>query len=192
MASQTVAPRPSEARDRLLLTAAGLFYNNGVHAVGVDEIISRAQTTRSTFYRHFPSKDELIVSYLRLADQQIRDAVATATSNPKSPDAAVRAIANFVAGQVKSPEFRGCAFLKAAAEYSDPADPIHQAILAHRTWFHDTVLAAFKQVTRRAPQATAHFVMLRDGAMAEGCLADPKVVARTFLNGIDGMLKSFE
>lgn len=67
-------------------------------------------------------------------------------------------------------------------------NPIHQAILAHRSWFYETVLAAFGRVTDRAPLAAAHFVMLRDGAFVEGCLADPDTVTKTFLHGVDGML----
>ena len=191
MAVTTVPQRPSEARERLLRTASGLFYAKGIHTVGIDEILSRSQVTRATFYRHFPSKDDLIVQYIRSADQGIRDTVAAATDSPTSPDSSVRALADFVASQIKTPGFRGCAFLNAAAEYPDVENPIHQAILAHRSWFHETVLHAFGRVTDRAPLAAAHFVMLRDGAFVEGCLADPDTVTKTFLHGIDGMLASF-
>jgi AcrR family transcriptional regulator len=192
-AAQVAPRRPSEARERLLRTASGLFYAKGVHAVGVDEILSRAEVTRATLYRHFPSKDDLIVQYLRTADLQVRQAVAVATEHPGPPDSDVRAIASHVAGQIKTPGFRGCAFLNAAAEYPDPRDPIHQAVLAHRSWFHDVVQDAFSQVSGdRAPLAAAHFVMLRDGAMAAGCLLDPESVTATFLHGIDGMLDVIE
>jgi AcrR family transcriptional regulator len=191
MAVTTVPQRPSEARERLLRTASGLFYTKGIHTVGIDEILSRAQVTRATFYRHFPSKDDLIVQYIRSADQGIRDTVAAATDKPASPDSSVRALADFVASQIKTPGFRGCAFLNAAAEYPDVENPIHQAILAHRSWFYETVLNAFGRVTDRAPLAAAHFVMLRDGAFVEGCLADPDTVTKTFLHGVDGMLASF-
>jgi len=191
MAVTTVPQRPSEARERLLRTASGLFYSKGVHAVGVDEILSRAQVTRATFYRHFPSKDDLIVQYIRTADQGIRDAVAAATDKPASADSCIRALADFLASQIKTPGFRGCAFLNAAAEYPDVENPIHQAILAHRSWFYETVLNAFGRVTDRAPLAAPHVVMLRDGAFVEGCLADPDTVTKTFLHGVDGMLASF-
>ena len=191
MAVASVPQRPSEARERLLRTASGLFYAKGIHTVGIDEILSRAQVTRATFYRHFPSKDDLIVQYIRTADRGIRDAVAAITDKPTSADSGVRALADFVANQIKTPGFRGCAFLNAAAEYPDVDNPIHQAILAHRSWFYETVLNAFDRVTDRASLAAAHFVMLRDGAFVEGCLADPDTVTETFLHGVDGMLASF-
>ena len=191
MTAQTAPQRPSEARERLLRTASGLFYAKGIHAVGIDEILSRAQVTRATFYRHFPSKDDLIAAYIRTADRAIREGVAAATGNLTSADSGVRAIADFVASQIRTHGFRGCAFLNAAAEYPDLENPIHQAILAHRSWFHETVLNAFGRVTDRAPLAAAHFVMLRDGAFVEGCLSDPGTVAKTFLHEVDGMLASF-
>jgi hypothetical protein len=78
--------------------------------------------------------------------------------------------------------------LNAAAEYPLSQDPIHQAILAHRTWFYETVRDQFSRVSDRAELAAKHFVMLRDGAMAEGCLADAEDTISTFLHGIDGML----
>lgn len=189
--TQTAPRRRSEARDRLLHTATMLFYAKGVHAVGVDEIISRAGITRATFYRHFPSKDDLIVEYLRTADQQTRAAVTAATEHPTAPDAGVRAIAQVVAGQITTPGFRGCAFLNAAAEYPDPQSPIHQAILAHRSWFFDAVAAQFASVCAAPGPAAEQFVMLRDGAMAEGCLSDPRRVTQTFLRAIDGLLATF-
>ena len=190
MSSQAAPRRPSEARERLLSTASGLFYTKGVHAVGIDEIISRAQVTRATFYRHFPSKDDLIVEYIRTADEHIRSGIAAALENPTSPDSGVRAIADYVAGQITTPGFRGCAFLNAAAEYPVAEDPIHQAILAHRKWFYETVRDEFSHVTdERAELAAQHFVMLRDGAMAEGCLADAENTINTFLHGVDGMVE---
>jgi AcrR family transcriptional regulator len=190
MTPRTAPQRPSEARERLLSTATGLFYTKGVHAVGIDEIISRAHITRATFYRHFPSKDDLIVEYIRSTDARIRDAVAAALENPTSPDSGVRAIANYVASQITTQGFRGCAFLNAAAEYPITEDPIHQAILAHRSWFYETVREQFSHVTDdRAELAAKHFVMLRDGAMSGGCLADAENTIGTFLHGINGMLE---
>jgi AcrR family transcriptional regulator len=184
-----IAPqRPSEARDRLLRTATALFYAKGVHAVGIDEIISSAQITRATLYRHFPSKDDLIVEYIRAADRQMREAVASATGRPTSPDSGVRAIAGVVAGQITSPGFRGCAFLNAAAEYPDVDDPIHQAVLTHRSWFFDAVAEQFSRIGGGSREWAEQFVMLRDGAMAEGCLSDPERVSRTFLRAVDGIL----
>jgi AcrR family transcriptional regulator len=183
--------RPSEARLRLLTTATQVFYAEGIHSVGVDRIIAEAKVTRATFYRHFPGKEDLVVAYLQSADQAIRDQVEAAiAAEGTSASDILRGVAAAIAADIQSPGFRGCAFLNAVAEYPDVAHPVHQAVLAHRAWFLDTLntLMARIEVTR-AEAAAQHFVMLRDGAMAAGCLFDPAAICETFLRGVDGLVE---
>ncbi|MDS0134277.1 MULTISPECIES: TetR/AcrR family transcriptional regulator [unclassified Amycolatopsis] len=180
----------SEARARLLSSASRLFYTEGLHSVGIDRVIADAGVTRATLYRHFPSKDDLLVAYLSEADKAIRAQVAAAREAGGSPEDVVLAVATTIADGIRSPGFRGCAFLNAAAEYPDPAHPVHQVVLAHRQWFLDTVteLLAATGETAAGP-AAQHFVMLRDGAMAAGCLTDPAPICATFLRGVEGILR---
>jgi AcrR family transcriptional regulator len=187
--SPQVGERVSEARSRLLGTASRLFYTEGLHSVGIDRIVAEAQVTRATLYRHFPSKDDLVVAYLTEADKMIRDQVGAARDHGGTPADVVRAVAESIAAGIRMPGFRGCAFLNAAAEYPDPAHPVHQAVLAHRDWFSRTVTEVLAAVGETPPEPAArHFVMLRDGAMAAGCLTDPEQVCATFLLGVDGLL----
>lgn len=179
----------SEARARLLDTASRLFYAEGLHAVGIDRIISTAGVTRATLYRHFPSKDDLVVAYLDQGDELIRAAVDAARRAGESPDDVIGAVAAEIADNIQRPGFRGCAFLNAAAEYPDRAHPVHRAVRRHRDWFLATVVELFAETGKPdAAPAARHFVMLRDGAMAEGCLADPVLVGETFLRGVEGLL----
>ena len=182
--------RPSEARLRLLRTATRIFYTEGIHSVGVDRIIAEAKVTRATFYRHFPSKDDLILAYLREVHQLERGMVDEALATNRSPVDPLLAIAGSIAQNIQSPGFRGCAFLNAAAEYPDTNHPVHQELLAHRQWFLDTITMLMAQVHEEtADPAARHFVMLRDGAMAAGCLTDPTLVSETFLRGVEGLLR---
>ncbi|WP_433113558.1 TetR/AcrR family transcriptional regulator [Micromonospora sp. CA-246542] len=182
--------RPSEARQRLLATATRIFYSEGIHSVGVDRIIAEAKVTRATFYRHFPSKDDLILAYLREIHEMDRGGVDTVITADARPVAPLLAIANSIAESIQSPGFRGCAFLNAAAEYPDTEHPVRQEIIAHRQWFLDTLTALMAQVQEETAESAArHFVMLRDGAMAAGCLFDPALVSETFLRGIEGLLR---
>jgi AcrR family transcriptional regulator len=180
----------SEARSRLLSTASRLFYAEGLHSVGIDRIVAESRVTRATLYRHFPSKDDLVVAYLTAADQAIREQVEAARGAGLSAPDVVRAVAKGIADGIRSPGFRGCAFLNAAAEYPDPAHPVHRAVLAHREWFLNTVTDLLARTGETAPEPAArHFVMLRDGAMAAGCLSDPEPICETFRLGIEGILK---
>ncbi|MGY0021111.1 TetR/AcrR family transcriptional regulator [Streptomyces sp. YJ-C3] len=181
----------SEARSRLLDTATRIFYAEGIHSVGVDRIIAEAQVTRATLYRHFKGKEELILAYLQQADHGIRAQVAATQVEGRSAADTVRAVSRTITEGIQYSGFRGCAFLNAVAEYPDPAHPVHQAVLAHRQWFLETVTQLLAQAgCEPADAAGRHFVMLRDGAMAAGCLFDPVLISETFLHGVEGILSS--
>ncbi|MEU5139198.1 TetR/AcrR family transcriptional regulator [Streptomyces sp. NPDC021139] len=188
----------SAARARLLGTATKIFYAEGIHSVGIDRITAEAQVTRATLYRHFAGKEDLVLAYLDQADQGIRGQVAAAVGSTPSAAGQVRAVARSIVEGIRSPGFRGCAFLNAVAEYPDPAHPVHRAVLAHRQWFLDTVTELLARVGDNdsdsdsdvtADAAGRHLVMLRDGAMAAGCLFDPELVSETFLHGVEGVLR---
>ncbi|MFE2049536.1 TetR/AcrR family transcriptional regulator [Streptomyces sp. NPDC059459] len=189
MSASTGGERTSEARSRLLGTATRIFYAEGIHSVGVDRIVEEAHVTRATLYRHFKGKEELVLAYLQQADQGIRGQIEAVRAQGLPARDTVLAVSRTITQGIRSPGFRGCAFLNAAAEYPDPAHPVHQAVLAHRTWFLETAVDLLAQA-RCAPADAAgrHFVMLRDGAMAAGCLFDPALISDTFLHGVEGIL----
>ncbi|MDX6278639.1 MAG: hypothetical protein QOJ72_2767 [Nocardioidaceae bacterium] len=187
MSSETV--KVSKARDKLLATATEIFYAEGVNSVGVDRVIAEAGVTRATMYRHFPSKQILVTTYIQEADRAVREHVGALLTSDRTPADMLRAIAENIAEEINFSHFRGCAFLNAAAEFPDPGNPVHKAVLAHRAWFLETILGLFDQIDRdSSDDAGRRFVMLRDGAMAAGCLAEPKQVSRTFLRAVDALL----
>ncbi|WP_258345626.1 TetR/AcrR family transcriptional regulator [Saccharopolyspora gregorii] len=195
--TRTEDPNPrgrSEARDRLLATASALFYGEGIRAVGVERILAEAPTTRATFYRHFPSKEALVLAYLRDVDAHIRAGVRTAVDTAPSPADAVRAIGDGVAADLGRPEFRGCAFLNAANEYPEPGNPVRQVVLDHRAWYVAELTALFAQVFGDSPRrgkpehAARHFLMMRDGAMTGAHIDGAENVGAAFQRGVEGLL----
>lgn len=182
--------RVSEARERLLRTAGQLFYAEGIHTVGVDRLVAESKVTNATFYRHFRSKDDLAVAYIGSVDQAIRTQLDTLTAADVPTDAILRGIGASLVEQIRSPGYRGCAFLNAAAEFPDPDHPVHRAVVQHRDWFLRTITDLFAEITTaQADHAGRHFVMLRDGAMSAGYLGDPVLAGETLLRGIDGLLR---
>ncbi|RYJ30669.1 transcriptional regulator, TetR family [Streptomyces sp. L-9-10] len=182
--------RVSAARERLLRTAGQLFYAEGIHTVGVDRLVAEAKVTNATFYRHFRSKDDLALAYIGSVDQAIRSQIGSLMSTDVPTDAILRGIGTSLVEQIRSPGYRGCAFLNAAAEFPDPGNPVHRAVVQHREWFLQTVTALFATITaEQAEHAGRHFVMLRDGAMSAGCLGDPVLAGETLLRGIEGLLR---
>ena len=184
------AVKPSEARERLLAAASALFYAEGINNVGVDRIVSASNVTLATFYRHFPSKQHLVVSYLqRIHDDLVAQADKLAErAHGRELVAALRAE---VATEIGRPGYRGCAFINAASEFEDPASPVRRVIAEHRHWYYERVRRAFADAGHTSPANPArHFVMLRDGAVIAGYLDSATAAQRTFKRGVDGLLWS--
>ena len=157
----------STAKEKLFQTAAGLFYRQGYRATGVDTIAAASGIGKMTLYRHYPSKDDLIVAYLRDSDeefwagfQQITGGEATARGKLLAFFAALQAYA-------QTPACYGCPFLNVATEYPETDHPGHVVALEHKAG----VRARFRQLAAEAgatqPEALAAALhLLMDGAYA--------------------------
>lgn len=171
----------SEARERLLLTASELFYAEGIHAVGVDRILEKAGVTRATFYRHFPSKEDLVSAYLGREDELLRGAFAGIEGLPAEQqlEGAIRGIAD----DISRNHTRGCPFINASAEYPDAASPVRRLIAAHREWFRSTLEGALSAAGRTdAAERARALVLLRDAALVGGYLDGPETMRDTFVS----------
>ena len=120
-------------RDKLIETAMNLFYLNGFHAVGLDQIIDEVGVTKTTFYNHFESKDELILAVLETRDNIEREEWVQAMHDRggDDPRAQLLALFDLLNDWFSESGFRGCMFMNAAAEFPSPNDPIHQAAAVH-------------------------------------------------------------
>lgn len=180
----------SEPRDRLLRTAAALFYSEGIGRVGIDRLVTQANVTRATFYRHFPSKDDLVVAYLRAEDQRLRAGVDQMLATGPTPPDALRTIARAIGDSICLTGFRGCPFINAAAEYPEPQHPVRRVVSDHRAWFLQTVTEIIaKFAPDQADPAGRQFVMLRDGAMVAGYTEQPEVAARSLRESTENLLE---
>ena len=175
----------SAARERLLETAARIFYAEGINTVGVQRIVEEAGVTLATFYRHFPSKQDLVLAYLQRVHDDFDTRAAAAQAAANDPGDVLTSIGNNITAQLTEPGFRGCAFINAASEFQDPNGPIMRAVLAHRAWFYTLVRDAFASAGHTQPDVAAgHYIMLRDGATTAGHLGDPSQARETFERGV--------
>jgi AcrR family transcriptional regulator len=182
--------KTSAARERLLDTAARIFYAEGINTVGVHRIVEEASVTLATFYRHFPSKQDLILAYLQSVHDDFATRAAAAQEAAEEPGDVLRSIGTNITAQLVEPGFRGCAFINAASEFEDPRGPIMRAVLAHRAWFYALVRDAFSSAGHPRPDLAArHYVMLRDGATTAGHLGDASQARDTFERGLAGLLR---
>jgi len=130
----TVAPRQSASttRERLIDAAAMLFYENGFHAVGLDKILEEVGVTKTTFYNHFESKDDLIVNVL--ADRDERDMHALEGEMERrggTPRERILLVFDVLDEWFTDPDFKGCLFINASAQFPNPNDPVHRAAARH-------------------------------------------------------------
>ncbi|MCV2394722.1 TetR/AcrR family transcriptional regulator [Actinotalea sp. M2MS4P-6] len=155
---------------RILDVATPLFYGQGIRAVSADVIIEAAEVTKATFYRHFPTKDHLVTSYLLAIVEGERAAVSQWRAQyPDEPGRVLLAYARALIAEVSSPSFRGCPFVNATAEYPDLSNAVRSAVGLHRAWLRDTAAELLAELGVREPQAVAvALIMLRDGAMVAG------------------------
>ena len=169
-------------RERIVDAGAMLFYAHGIRAISADKIIANVGITKVTFYRHFHSKDDLVVAYLerRAAWERGKILGAAETANG-DVDETIRIIADGIGAEACTPGFRGCPFINAAAEYADAEHPVRQAVAAHRAWFVEMLTKLMASIGINDPAVVAELMMLRDGAMVSGYLNDAEAVASTLL-----------
>ncbi|TDD63202.1 TetR/AcrR family transcriptional regulator [Kribbella antibiotica] len=189
MATPTGPRGPSEARARLIRAASELFYAEGITSVGVDRLIAAAGVTRVTFYRHFPSKEDLVLAYLQGEDEAIQGAFAAAAESGAEPRALVGLVIQALADDIEQQHTRGCPFINAAAEYPDASSPIRVKIADHREWFRSTLEKVITAADLPEPEEKARaLVLLRDAAMVGGYLDGAAAIRPTFERTARGVL----
>jgi AcrR family transcriptional regulator len=144
-----------------------LFYARGLHAVGIDEIIEKSGAAKATLYAHFPTKDDLIASYLRQRSVQWREHMtARLAATQASPIERIDSVFAILAEGCGTPGFRGCPFINAAVEYPDPRHPARLAGAEHRQWILRLFRSLVVEAKIRQPDCVAaQLALLYDSAM---------------------------
>lgn len=150
--------RPQK-RDELVREALRIFYREGFHATGMDRLSAETGISKTTMFRHFRTKEDLILASLRLRDEDFRNWLFRAMEEAGPPRAQLLAMFDALGEWFASPDFRSCMFIKAASEYPDPVHPIHVQSAEHKRLL---------------------FLQLEKVAAAAGA-ADPAKLARTLL-----------
>ncbi len=160
--------RRSEIRGHLLDTALRLFNLHGYHATGIDLLIAEAGVAKTTLYRHFETKEDLILAALERRDEQSRAEMRIfVEQRTNDPYERLLATFDFLEASVRDKQFRGCIFMSAAGEHKEAVDPVFRAALMHKR----LVLAYFEELAHAArfaePKRIADTInLLHEGATA--------------------------
>lgn len=172
MASPARRPKPSVARERLLSTAYDLFSRHGLRGVGVDTIINEAGVAKMTFYRHFPSKDDLVLAFLQRREQLWTHEwlEAEVKSRAAAPRERLLAIFDVFDEWFQRDDFEGCSFINVLIEVSEPGHPVKEASAAHlaniRVFLH--ALAAEAGATQPDDFARKWHILMKGSIVAAG------------------------
>jgi AcrR family transcriptional regulator len=175
------AEEKKPARQRILDTAAEMFYRDGVRAVGIDALIARSGVAKMSLYRNFPSKDALVTAWLEDRNEffwrRWDKAEACRAGDPRGQ---LEAILDMIAATVSHPKWRGCPFLNTATEFPGPDHPARAVILAHKRAVRERLRALAAAARARDPDLLAQQLqLLIDGAYAIGQSLGPSGPAKT-------------
>jgi AcrR family transcriptional regulator len=166
--------RESDARERILSAAYELFSQRGIRGVGVDELINRSGVANATFYRHFPSKDDLVRAFLERREElwTLGTIVAQAASRQVSPKGQLLAIFDIFDEWFQRPDFEGDPFITILLEMG-PSHPLGQAAVEHLDTVRGVVQRLAVQAGLRNPDAFAHsWHILMKGAIITARMGD--------------------
>jgi len=181
----------SAVRGRILDVADRLFYERGIHAVGVDLIVAESGAAKTTLYSHFKTKDDLVAAYLERRCLLWRERLEAATANGDDEPASQRLLRVFdVLGDwFAEPDFRGCPFINAMAEFT--ADhPAAVVTATHRAGLRKLFEDLCRQAGIAEPDAVAlQLAMLYDGAIITAHLGRDQGAAATARAAAEALLQ---
>jgi AcrR family transcriptional regulator len=162
-------------RARILKSARELFYRDGIHMVGVDAVAEAAGTNKTTLYRHFASKDELVAECLReLARELDRAWADIERSHAGEPKQQLLAWLRFIAEFKVGPAQRGCAFANAAIQLPDPNHPARRVIEESKSRHREMIAELCRKARLRDPELLAdELFLLGEGARVIGQALGP-------------------
>jgi AcrR family transcriptional regulator len=147
--------------ERILNTASGLFYQQGIRNVGIDKIIAESGVAKMSLYNHFKSKDALIEAWLRKEDEQwckwLKTNIEERTSDPHQQ---LLAIFDALREWFEGPDFRGCAFINASVELANPDHPGHRVALDHQQSIYRYILSLAQTAEVSSPEQLARQLLL--------------------------------
>jgi AcrR family transcriptional regulator len=158
---------PSPTRERLAETALRRFYRDGFRMVGLDQILDDVGISRTAFYKHFPSKDDLMLAVLENQNRWLQEAFRGMVRERGGRSAAgqLRGLFDVVERVIEDDDFHGCIFVNAAMEFPLPHDPAHVAAARNKRAIEEIVFELAERAGAADPRALAEeLCMIMEGA----------------------------
>jgi AcrR family transcriptional regulator len=180
MSAVALTQSKPDARERILDTAYELFSRRGVRDVGVDELIERAGVAKATLYRHFPSKDDLVIAFLELREERwtVAWVEAEARRRGNTPEEQLLAIFELFDEWFHRDDFEACSFINVLLEMG-PAHPVGQASVRHLSSIRSVVSRLAEEAALRDPDSFARSLhILMKGSIVSATEGDAEAAQR--------------
>lgn len=178
MAKSSIRPNArggAEVRDKILQTASALFYRRGVRAVGVDLVVEKAGVAKTSLYRHFRTKDDLVAAFLAREDQDFWGTwERVAEKHRDDPKAELNAHLEWIGERVGRPNYRGCPQINVAAEFPEADHPARKVAADHKREMRRRLKAIAERLGAGRPDELAgQLSMLINGAFVSSSIIEP-------------------
>jgi AcrR family transcriptional regulator len=188
--ARAVAGPAPNVRESILHTASTLFYRHGVRAVGVDLVVQEAAVAKTSLYRYFPTKDDLIVAFLEREDLGFWarwDKVAE--QHPDDPAAELDAHMRWIGERLARSNYRGCPQINVAAEFAEEDHPARQVSQRHMQALRSRLRDIAKRLDVSEPdQLAAQLAVLVNGAFVSSALLSPREATEVLLGALKALL----
>jgi AcrR family transcriptional regulator len=180
----------TEKRQHIVETAYALFKREGFHATGIDRIIAEAGVAKMTMYRHFPSKDGLTVEVLAWRAQRFDHQLDQLAELDATPEQKIATIFDWYGRWFQSPDFHGCLFAHALAEFGDPAHPVFKAVADQKNGLKGRMRRILEAALPedQAESIAAALLMLLEGATLLAQMGQGETAIRDARNAALGLL----
>jgi AcrR family transcriptional regulator len=152
---------------RLVEAAMRRFYRDGFRSVGIDQVLADVGISKTAFYKHFESKEDLMLAALEMQNRWLQDTFRTMIRDRGGPTALgqLHAVLDVVDHIIESDDYQGCIFVNAAMEFPLPHEPAHVAASHNKQAMEDIVLALAEEAEADDPQALAQeLCLIMEGA----------------------------
>lgn len=177
------------ARDRVLDAAADLFYSRGIQAVGIDAVRSASGVSLKRLYQMFPSKDALLIEFLRRRDSRWQQALEAQVNMRTDPHERVVAVFDWLYGWFSEPGYRGCAFINAFGELGAISPGVAEQARRHKKAFHDYLTGLVDDAGCPAELAQ-QIALLAEGAIVTSAIFDTPEAAHRARDAAAALMRS--
>jgi AcrR family transcriptional regulator len=165
----------TDVRDKILETASDLFYKQGIRAVGVDLVVEKAGVAKTSLYRHFGTKDDLVAAFLERADLDFWSEWDRVTEqHADNARAELDAQLDWIGERAGQPDYRGCPQINVVAEFPDADHPARKVAKAHKRELRRRLKGIAERLNSTAPDELAgQLVVLVNGAFVSTQIFEP-------------------